>query len=352
MSTLEHTPDVLDVAGYAAAVRRGLADLGREQVDDLTDGLEADLADAIADTDHARHGGDLVAQFGTPQAYASELRAAAGLGNADRPTAPHGPWRRLRELLHEEGDRLRARPWWPGVARFGNVVRPLWWVVRGWAAYMLLDFWFGSGASDWFPSGGTGRIVIVAFMLASVWLGQSRVGRLRGVVLALNTVLAISLLVVAPSISQQRVWQSDAYQASASAPAQDGVVVDGVQAGNLFAYDAAGNPLRDVQIFDDRGRPVRTSGDGSASDAQSGEPWTFAPRTGADGRTMWNVYPLLGAPGSWWEYQPDGEVALTPGHALQVAPLPFAKAPAVAATSSEPTPSPSSASTPAPTATP
>ena len=48
MSVLD-TTDALDVAGYAAAVRRSLADLGAEQVDDLTDDLEADLAEALAD---------------------------------------------------------------------------------------------------------------------------------------------------------------------------------------------------------------------------------------------------------------------------------------------------------------
>ena len=47
MSVLD-TTDVLDVAGYAAAVRRSLADLGPELVDDLTDDLDADLAEALA----------------------------------------------------------------------------------------------------------------------------------------------------------------------------------------------------------------------------------------------------------------------------------------------------------------
>ena len=38
-----------DVRRYAAAVRAALADLGPETVDDLTDGLEANLVDALAD---------------------------------------------------------------------------------------------------------------------------------------------------------------------------------------------------------------------------------------------------------------------------------------------------------------
>ncbi|MDM7855597.1 HAAS signaling domain-containing protein [Cellulomonas alba] len=346
MSTLESTPDVLDVTGYAAAVRRSLADLGREQADDLTDGLEADLADALADADHARHGGDLVAQFGSPDDYAAELRAAAGLGSAAGAHAG-GPWRRLGGLLREQRAGLRTQPWWPGVARLGTAARPLWWVVRGWVAFMLLDRWFGAGGSQWFPSGGTGRLALVALMIASIWLGQSRVRRGRRLVLALNVALALGLLVVAPAVSRDQAWQADAASSGVAAPAQDGVVVDGIQAGNLFVYDAQGNPLHDVQVFDDRGRPVRTSGDGSTVDSQSGEPWTYAPRTAADGRTMWNVYPLLGAPAPWWEYDGEGQLSLTPGHSLQVAPLPFEKAPAVAPAEGGPAPAPTPAPTPA-----
>ena len=45
-----------DVAQYAEAARAALADLGPDQVDDLTDGLEANLADALADDGRARRG--------------------------------------------------------------------------------------------------------------------------------------------------------------------------------------------------------------------------------------------------------------------------------------------------------
>ena len=78
MSVLDST-EVLDVAGYAAAVRRSLVDLGPDQVDDLTDDLEADLADALADERHNAHGRGVLEQFGPPEEYAAELRAAAGL---------------------------------------------------------------------------------------------------------------------------------------------------------------------------------------------------------------------------------------------------------------------------------
>ena len=70
-----------DVAQYAEAARAALADLGPDQVDDLTDGLEANLADALADDGRARRG-SLFDEFGPPDVYAAELRAAAGLAPA------------------------------------------------------------------------------------------------------------------------------------------------------------------------------------------------------------------------------------------------------------------------------
>ena len=93
------------VSAYAAAVRSHLADLSPEQVDDLTDGLEADLAEALEDREGPVVTGeipigraavdagipsppdgaagsaviDLTRRFGPAAAYAAELRAAAGL---------------------------------------------------------------------------------------------------------------------------------------------------------------------------------------------------------------------------------------------------------------------------------
>jgi uncharacterized membrane protein len=70
------------ITEFAAAVRSALSDLGPDEADDLTDGLEADLTDRLADGD--------ATELGDPAAYAEELRAAAGLPH--RPAAsPAGP---------------------------------------------------------------------------------------------------------------------------------------------------------------------------------------------------------------------------------------------------------------------
>jgi hypothetical protein len=136
----------------------------------------------------------------------------------------------------------------------------------------------------------------------------------------------------------------------------DGVVVDGMQVSNLFVYDAEGNPLTDVQVYDDRGRPVRTTYDdgfGQYWFPEGTEPWSFVSRTDGDGRARWNVYPLRGAPTSVFTYDEEsGAQVLPAGTSASTPPWPFAKAPALEAPAESAiaadgvTPSPTSTSTP------
>ena len=63
-----------DVQAYVRAVRAWLGDLPADEVEDLTAGMEADLAERAAES-----GGPLGGLLGEPEAYAAELRSAAGL---------------------------------------------------------------------------------------------------------------------------------------------------------------------------------------------------------------------------------------------------------------------------------
>ena len=57
--------DFRDVGGYVAAVRAQLDDLGRDEIEELTDGLEADLTDALGNQELLP-----VAMFGAPDRVA------------------------------------------------------------------------------------------------------------------------------------------------------------------------------------------------------------------------------------------------------------------------------------------
>lgn len=355
------------VSAYAAAVRSHLADLSPEQVEDLTDGLEADLAEALEDPTGAVATGeipigragavqgsgaliDLTLRFGPAAAYAAELRAAAGV--ADAPAASTGVaqlGRSLTGLRERIVARARATASRPGVAAladFAVALRPVWWLVRGWVWFVLV-IWVLRGFLGFSLSQGllpttAGAWLLLALTAAvSVQWGRGRLarpavlhwaatgGNVLAVVLALPLAAAAWGLVsdridVSPTVSYVEV---PVYE---QAPPQDGVWVDGMQVSNLFVYDAEGEPLTGVQLFDDRGREVRTVADDVwATWALPGvaEPWRFLPARDDAGRDRWNVYPLLGSPVGDWAEPP--ELALLPGATASAPPAPFAKAPAV-----------------------
>lgn len=374
MSVLD-TTDALDVAGYAAAVRRSLSDLGPEQVEDLTDDLEADLADALADERHVAHGRGLLEQFGPPEDYAAELRAAAGLV----PAATGGHRRHLSdpvEDLRKGGrwvlGRLRAQPWWAPLEAFLVSLRPVWWLVRGWVGYELAVLFFGGPrdpGSLGLPRSTFGWSVLAASVVVSVQLGRGvwlRSPRTRWVPALASTVAVVALVPMLGWLQGQMQYrdivvagyQSGKYDGGTQTVYQDkpvdGVVVDGMQVSNLFVYDAEGNPLTDVQIYDDRGRPVRTTYDNGSNPywfPEGTEPWSFVSRTDADGRNRWNVYPLQGAPTSSFTYDDSGLQVLPAGISATTPPWPFAKAPALDAppTTSIGAEGPDASPSPAPT---
>ncbi|MGY4643570.1 hypothetical protein [Cellulomonas sp. URHB0016] len=347
-------PTGLDVAGYATAVRRSLVGLEQEQVDDLTDDLEADLADALADERRTAHGQGLVEQFGTPEAYAAELRAASGLAPAD---GRRSRWDQLFPDPVEQAQRLgrgmlvalRSQAWWPPAESFLVSLRPVWWVLRGWLVLQLCSaVVLGRHRMAWMPRELVEWLVLVGLVVLSVQWGRGAWFQSRGTrwlpVLA-NTVVVVAALPVLVTMHAQydrveavySAWASGALNGDGQTVYQDrpvdGVVVDGIQVSNLFVYDAQGNPLQDVQVYDDRGRPVRTTfddGRGQFWFPEADEPWSFVPAADADGRSRWNVYPLRGAPSAQFVYNDDGAPVLRVGLTAGTPPWPFAKAPALA----------------------
>lgn len=332
------------VGEYAASVRRQLADLPLDQVDDLTDGLEADLADALAD-EAAPPGGphpDLVQRFGAPADYALELRSAAGLPEPGPTTSAARP-SDLSRLIAAGRSRARAagaaldrQPWWPAVRDFLVALRPVWWLLRAWALYQALMILSG-GSGSWVPYDLQTALLFAAVAVVSVQWGRGRWlprrARWLPVVAGVVAVLLLPSAVAEARSGEPQVQYAETivYQ---DGPQQDGVWVDGMQVSNLFVYDAEGNPLSDVQVYDDRGRAVQTNvDDGWGSYELPGVmgTWGFVPATDEDGRRRWNVYPLLGAP--YEEFDWDAADGQRPEDLLttqaRVPPRPFAKAPAV-----------------------
>lgn len=283
-----------DVAAFVAQVRGLLGDLSEEDRLELTEGLEADLADQVAE----RGGGAL----GDPEAYARELRAAAGFDPVPRRRARTPRARSVPEVL--DG----VRGWWdtqvarPRVAPVWSVaaaLRPVWWFFRAWIAAVLLCVampGYTPWGFTWLPgvSNELGLVILGACVVGSTLVGMGRVwpggasashGTAARVVLIGLNLFALAMIPAAEQRYQDAEWaQVQEYGfADSSWTADVGVLNRGEQVCNIAAYDADGQPLTGVQLFDQAGRPldVRCAGQQDRT-----VPWVLGDVT------RWNVFPI------------------------------------------------------------
>ncbi len=259
-----------EVSAFVEQVRRHLADLDDETRDELTGGLEADLADQVADG----------APLGDAAAYARELRTAAGLPERRRrrgidtsgwPSSPSEVLDRARERFLAQATRPRVRPAWDLLV----ALRPAWWVARAWIALTLVDIWFGPWEPiTLIPTLGlpwVGEILLVAAIAVSTLIGLGRLwpgsgpdrdGLRRTTLAVANTVAVVTVLSIGvpwpAELSGSDDWDADsAYmQGYRDAQHEGGILVDGRRVTDLFAYDAQGRPIEQVQLVDQDGQPV------------------------------------------------------------------------------------------------
>lgn len=246
------------VRAYVADVRAALHDLSSEEVDDLIGGLEADLAERASELPD---GVDPAAAFGAPEVYAAELRAAAGLpprpagwAGAPRVSALHmeeAKWRATRDRW------LAQRPW------LGDL-RPVWWLVRG-AILVVLPLMV-AGVEPF--NGVLWAAALVGAGLSFAWSrGRDRQPSTAGNRLTILVNLA-ALLLAFPAFA---TWESRAnaskspqvvYQELATPGPTSGAWINGEAATNLYAYDAQGNRLDRVRLFNQYGQAVSIAPEG------------------------------------------------------------------------------------------
>jgi nucleotide-binding universal stress UspA family protein len=263
----------VEIAEYAAAVRTALADVPAERSEELLDDLEEHLAEVAADDD-----APLVFRLGSPEAYADELRTAAGLPAAAA-TDPARAFAGGAALV------ARLRAWGPArqVEQFLPELRPAWWVLRAWAAVTAVDVVFVGSTAFPVPTLGLGPVGFLVTAAAVAWsvrlgLRARAEGRTPGpAVVLVNAGLGLLTLVALVGLADRGgVASADpVYYEEDSGP---GTLVheDGTPITNILPYSSTGDPLTGVLLYDQDGRPIDDLAD-TTLDGESVEPVPGAP---------------------------------------------------------------------------
>lgn len=327
MTTLALPPAV---TAYANAVRNHLAGLDAETLDELTGGLEADLAEALSERMPDGGASDLAAVtavFGSPSSYADELRSAAGV---ELPEPAAGRSRLgVRDVLART--RADARSTWEALlARHallrGTIdllvaLRPVWWVARGWMLFWMIA---QPGYAQPLGRGLVHHLMLIAAVVVSVLWGQGRFGQQRWVRrlgLLASVVAAFALPIVLNMVGHQlgngseaggsSYWEGyDAGFIEGSA----GVSATGLTATNLFVYGPDGLPIENAQIVDQDGDPVVLGNPWTGTSWGSWETWEWGgdpvPAPVLDGTGL-NIYPWAYVPSEALDWGEDGSIIRT-----------------------------------------
>ena len=160
---------------------------------------------------------------------------------------------------------IRRNPGLRATLDFVDVLRPAWWIARAWLAAWLLAAFFGMERG--YGVEGAWWIVLLGFAVVSIQWGRGRwtIPGLRGLVVAGNVIAVVALL---PVMAAAQSWGGagdydmgftdgvDAAGAGGDGSAGEGLFFDGLPLENIYVYDAAGNKLSGVQLFDVDGKPL------------------------------------------------------------------------------------------------
>lgn len=172
-------------------------------------------------------------------------------------------------------------------------LRPVWWVFRGAVIGGLL---LASFVGTPIPNAWGAWLALIAAVLISVQVGRRRWLQERAWQRGLVVGIDVALVLFIPFLLGGTIsWLNDlasAHSQTATPFHRDGLTYNGANVSNIFAYDAAGNPIERVQLFDQSGDPINLAGDPEMRWAIGSHDTLVGPSTNVTGRTGWNVYPL------------------------------------------------------------
>jgi hypothetical protein len=255
-----------EIARYVDGVRAALSDLPAKKRDELLEDLPEHLAEVAAEV-AAEGAGTLEERLGPPAQYAAELRASAGVPAPGERRRPFGDAladagvetrRRLRQADRKIGPLIG----YGTVSEFLSLLRPAWWVLRGYLAAVVVTYLFdASGGDGLVPRIGgnelAGLVMLVLFVFGSIWLGRRTAGLSiwpRRLVLLGGALIVVFAL----------LWFSDVDRAARNTFDGNYTTVYSTpydHVSDVFVYDAEGRLLTDVYLYDQFGQPIVLGGD-------------------------------------------------------------------------------------------
>lgn len=307
------------IQNFASAVRAELADLPDDDVEDLVGGLVGDLTDRAEDDGEAFDPGD-------PVAYASELRSAAGLPDKQTGVSPKVPLRKeISQSIADITAEIRRSPAGAWVLDLFESLRPAGWVIRGLVMYFLLitlvTHYDARSLNPITIAIASGVILVSVQWGRGRWLPKNFMRHIRTLA---SVVAVVAFLPLFGWLLQPQYVGDDYYEEQIRA----GLLLDGVQIGNLFAYDANGELIEEIQLFTDRGTPVNLYGAQDPLDVYfNDEGLLTIPSRDLLDKPLWNIYPLdlaqTGTDGGAdlsTQHQPEPPFARVPDRTVTPAP--------------------------------
>lgn len=242
------TADVpTEVHAYLEAVRATLADLPAAERDDLLAEVESSLRDAAGET------GSIGARLGSPEEFAAELRAAAGLHESDASARNRVDIRAAFAALAVDRRLVASR-------RALRELAPIWWAARGYIAAGALALAVHAHWSSRYPGlprfhgAGLTVLVLVVAVAASLALGLASRTRAARAVLAVNVLcVLLAILVVHHAVEAQSPAVGGYTIVTVPFP---GLAINGVPIKNIYPYSIDGKLLHDVLLYDGAGNPI------------------------------------------------------------------------------------------------
>ncbi|HEX5199419.1 hypothetical protein ACFQS1_07275 [Paractinoplanes rhizophilus] len=268
-----------EISAYVEAVERALAGIASTTRAELLEDLPEHLAEVQAEGT-----GTLRERLGAPEAYASELLASAGLvGGFPEPPPPTrlAELLALRDQVMEFAERADGKIGpvigYERASQFLVLLRPGWWVLRGYLIAMALAFLLSDGTRlGLLPRIGNNELValflLAGCVIASIVLGRrtTTLSRLPRLALRSGTVVLV-IFALAGFVNADDRARDPGYRDANYANYNDYDDQNPYSNVNdVYVYDGQGRLVPNARLYDQDGSPIQL-GTNVCTDPTTGE---------------------------------------------------------------------------------